>query len=581
MCYFREYHFVTGNRDESSDSDDSSNNWAYADDYVENKFLLAKSPPIPRQRIREKEKSKNLRLLVNKDFSFVEKKQTMNSGETNNASNSFSSPNSSSSDLTKPNLSHRKRHEGARSLKTLRRHDRDEKHFAPSLVMHEQGQHKPSSLEYESSNRFLSLDSKPSIRKNATSFTNSLSSQLLSRKNASVKESECPKERLEFFNTFSMLINLGSTKREKPKETKLVPYTRQGSTEQELWTNQCSDLIWLGLQAYLSDRTLNQEDEHLYEQRDVVASVIYEITTFKAKPRDIEAQNNSGMCWLQERVQDQFSALQQVSELLTRLDAVESLYPTRRALGRQHSSYLAEEFRLRLDALQLWMNIVQELNYKLEVMAQVLLVDSLQIVCWPGCSNDHHKLHVVCSRYSSCAVNFSFTEDEDNDSYCSLEDLGALSVGTDDHPVRSSIKNREEGSSHSIQIDDRKKNVHFNVSELSSPMSSSPDNHDIGLVHDASTPMKPTPGRPLGTFSSGSSSAVFDLNSRTSVYRHFVERSLKRSGMRKLLLLLKDLLESTLLRTRQALIGCIENDSDYGEQHVWKALGREVDIFRK
>jgi mitogen-activated protein kinase kinase kinase 4 len=459
----------------------------------------------------------------------------------------------------------------ARNLKTLRVYNRDEKHFVP--VQLEQGVHKPSNFEYESASRFLSLDSRPSIRRAPAASTHLRNAQLLPRKSTSLKESECPKDRLEFYNTFSMLINLGSTKREKPRESKLIPYARQGSYEQEVWTNQCSDLIWLGLQAYISDRSLNQQDEFFIQQRDVVPSVIQEILCFKAKPRVIvDEELDDNICRLQQRVQEQRDVLKQVSDVLTQLDAVECLYPTRRALGKQHLLYVSDEFRQRLDALQLWMNIVHELTYKLEVMADVLLVEALQFVCWPGKTNKFSSVHVVCSRQASCPLNpFSHANDDDSDSFCSAGD-SFPSTSIDDG-CASSMQNKSGGNDERVNSNDNKRSVHFN---LLSPSSSSPDTNADMEPTNASTPLKPTPGRQLGTFVLGTSSAVFDLNSRTSVYRHFVERSLKRSGMRKLLLSLKNLLENTLSRTRQALLGHVGNDFNFSEAHVWSALSREV-----
>lgn len=58
----------------------------------------------------------------------------------------------------------------------------------------------------------------------------------------------------------------------------------QLSKEETLWQSELKDMIWLELQAFLADRSLNEQDVYLCEERKNVASLLNEIANYKFNP---------------------------------------------------------------------------------------------------------------------------------------------------------------------------------------------------------------------------------------------------------------------------------------------------------
>ena len=383
----------------------------------------------------------------------------------------------------------------------------------------------------------------------------------------------CPKDRIMFYKTFSLLINLGNLAR-KEKESKTGPYSRQLSCEQEVWQNKVNDLIWLELQAWYSGRTLKLQDQFLYEERENVTVVLDEVMNFKVTPDDLtgrwtdvvpcgavsESGDNNGIsvvcnesrdsggvtkvspegetsvqnsdpvsrpsdlhrasdsdmagrlgtcldgCMLEcaqtlaEMTTIQKEALVQVSAVLDQLDAVEHLYPTTKALGKDYPLYDTPEFQQRVDTLCLWMNIVKDLGHKLQLMAKVLHVDTIDGLQWP---------------WLDIALN---TQRETKD--CTTV----------------SESNSESDMSVTHMPSDSGKNVRFNLSETSLTDTAAVAND---LQHQTS-------------MNSNCRTSVEDI-CLTHIYRHFVDRTLKKTGMRKLLLRLIRLTSGTLQRAKEAL----------------------------
>ena len=362
---------------------------------------------------------------------------------------------------------------------------------------------------------------------------------------------ECPRDRIMFYKTFLMLINLGNSAR-KEKESKIGPYTRQLSCEQEVWQNEVNDLIWLELQAWYSGRTLRLQDEFLCEEREKVPAVLDEVVSFKvmltgctdtascgensdndgisvvcgdgalivtdaspdAEPRisellrasDVDATSQLERCldgcvWecahaLAETTAAQKEALIQVSGLLDDLGTVEHLYPTTKALGKEYPLYDTAEFRLRVDTLCLWMNVVKDLGHKLQLMAKVLRVDKIDGLQWPWLDGA-----TLCDAVDNATV-------DDTES-----DMSVTSYSTPD-----SVKN-----------------VRFNLSEAS-------------LTDIAANEIQAQ----TSVSSSYRTTSVEDICS-AHIYRHFVDRTLKKTGMRKLLMRLIRLTSGTLQRAKEAL----------------------------
>lgn len=82
-------------------------------------------------------------------------------------------------------------------------------------------------------------------------------------------------KRKDFHETFANLIKLGSVDRQDAKL----------SQEEHTWQTELKDLIWLELQAWQADRTVEQQDKYLYEARHGVSDLLTQIINYKFQPR--------------------------------------------------------------------------------------------------------------------------------------------------------------------------------------------------------------------------------------------------------------------------------------------------------
>lgn len=64
-------------------------------------------------------------------------------------------------------------------------------------------------------------------------------------------------------------------------------------------------------------------------------------------------------------------ALREVEELLTRLEAAESLYPSSQSMASHHPIYRCESFVGRVKAMCLWYNITKHQQLKLQMVGQL------------------------------------------------------------------------------------------------------------------------------------------------------------------------------------------------------------------
>lgn len=124
----------------------------------------------------------------------------------------------------------------------------------------------------ESSSRFMSVKSRPvGCRISAPP------SSFLALNFPKIATTECaPQTRLEFHETFSNLIKLGSNdKQERNTKSMII------SKEEQLWQTEVKDLIWLELQANMADRSLEQQDKFLFAARQNIAELLREIMTYR------------------------------------------------------------------------------------------------------------------------------------------------------------------------------------------------------------------------------------------------------------------------------------------------------------
>lgn len=215
-----------------------------------------------------------------------------------------------------------------------------------------------------------------------------------------------------------------------------------------------------------------------------------------------------------EHLQRQRLAFEQVKRVMELLESVEALYPSLQALQRDYEKYAARDFQGRVQALCLWLNITQDLNQKLRVMATVLGLHDLSRIGWPVFEIPSPR----CSRGNEDENE----EDEENDSTATFT---AESDGED----REIGEEGGEGRAGEGEL-----------SPCLTPKFARLLSEDEFL---------PTAGTGVTDMSGGG--GVF---CPTAIYRPFVDKALKQMGLRKLILRLHKLMDRSLQRVRAALL---------------------------
>lgn len=357
-----------------------------------------------------------------------------------------------------------------------------------------------------------------------------------------------PKDRFDFHHTFTMLISLGNASQKKDISDK---YLRQRSSEQELWRSDLSDMIWLELQARLNGRSVEDQDSVLGAARRGIGKTLQRILDFRiASPAgecDSAATCSSseyseemlkwcqvscvrcGAC-LREAILAQAAALKEITALLQELEAAESLFPTQKALAKEHTVYTTLQFQQQLGTLCLWQNITVDIARKLLLVAKIISIESVEGTPW-SCVD-----LVVLERMAK------IMQEQPTD--CE-EDIDEEEEDNDDDEAEAEEDAEEEGqqsNSGELSVGASKKRVCFNdnATEMGHQVGSNSNSHASNSSVNRSS------------ISSRSSST--ENVSLTSLYRQHVDRTLKKTGLKKLRLRLKELLNPTLQRTRLVLL---------------------------
>ncbi|XP_071112541.1 mitogen-activated protein kinase kinase kinase 4-like [Haliotis cracherodii] len=380
---------------------------------------------------------------------------------------------------------------------------------------------------------------------------------------------ECPKERFDFYNIFSTLINMGSQNK-KDKDRQLAScYKRQLSSEQEMWQNRVNDVIWIELHAWFRFCSLDEAKEHLNFEREKVMAILEEIINFKMVCQDMsdvdddtfhehEVSKTSPVDKLCGRVSPgvsasfqslnltsdmvdcQREALSCVKKLLDDLDDCESLYPTTKAFAKENDLYASEQFNQRVKSLCLWLNITRDLCHKMKLLGRVLGVQNVHGLDWPMIDYESPRAsESACVSQRPSIPNILETVPSDSDADDEAEEAAG------------------GGKQFLSPTDDCKKVKFVGVyegDEKSSRPESPCINENTLPPLGTSTPMKRGNIGSFATSISRESSEVSleELN-KTSVYRHYVDKCLKKMGMQKLVIRLRDVLDRSLQRAREAL----------------------------
>ncbi|XP_041030274.1 mitogen-activated protein kinase kinase kinase 4 isoform X1 [Carcharodon carcharias] len=368
----------------------------------------------------------------------------------------------------------------------------------------------------------------------------------VSRPTRQTSRTDCPADRLKFFETLRLLLKLTSVSKRKEKEQR-----GQENTSYEL--NRSNELIWLELQAWHASRSICDQDVYLYTARQAVPDIINDILNFKVNYGNLcackgdghvdaagedeifeqktECVRTSGTHVFghndyQEHLHCQRVAFEQVKSIMELLESVEALYPSLQALQKDYERYAAKDFQSRVQALCLWLNITKDLNQKLNLMRTVLGIEKLPNIGWP-------VFEIPSPRPSGA----SEPNEEDNSENCSqtcpLENEEEQChedevTGLENNKEHSACRRKEEVHVHFQPLDVFPKKFERSVSE---DEASFMGNQSADCLPDTS----------------------FNRNCQTSIYRPFVDKALKQMGLRKLIMRLHKLMDGSLQRTRIAL----------------------------
>ncbi|XP_026079392.1 mitogen-activated protein kinase kinase kinase 4 isoform X3 [Carassius auratus] len=352
------------------------------------------------------------------------------------------------------------------------------------------------------------------------------------RPHRQTSRTDCPADRLKFFETLRLLLKLTSmSSKKKEKE--------QRGLDNTAIMGQNKEVIWLELQAWHARRNVAEQDLYLYTARQAIPDIINEVLHFKVDysslavlesivlveesnfcPGETNCRNDpfsfstcstswgeidaaapfSSVLDCREHLQRQRVAFDQVKWVMSLLESVEALYPSLQTLQKDYEKYAARDFQGRVQALCLWLNITQDLNQKLRVMGTVLGLRDLSRIGWPifeipspRCSRGNEDDEVDEDETESTAT---FTADNDGDER-------TLSEATSDGEQ----------------------------SPCSTPKFSRLLSEEEFLPRDNDTCYCPT-----------------------AIYRPFVDKALKQMGLRKLILRLHKLMDRSLQRSRTALL---------------------------
>ncbi|XP_061083846.1 mitogen-activated protein kinase kinase kinase 4 isoform X2 [Conger conger] len=395
----------------------------------------------------------------------------------------------------------------------------------------------------------------------------------LARTHRQTSRTDCPADRLKFFETLRLLLKLtsmSSKKKERERE--------QRGLENTGFLGQNNEVIWLELQAWHARRSVSDQDLYLFTARKAIPDIISEVLHFRVDYRSMSgppveapatdarggftghllgmAAGRLGGCEgatagadgafsgcesetggerlgegegegaedpstplggapdCREHLQRQRLAFEQVKRVMELLESVEALYPSLQTLQKDYEKYAAPDFQARVQALCLWLNITQDLNQKLRIMGTVLGLRDLSRLGWP-------VFDIPSPRCSRGNEDDDEDEDDENDSTATFT--------ADSDPEEGQGEGEGEGDGESSPCLTPKLARLLSEDELLMAAG--------GGAQEATAPLE-----------GGSRYCP------TSIYRPFVDKALKQMGLRKLILRLHKLMDRSLQRSRAALL---------------------------
>uniref|UniRef100_A0A8C3XTE6 Mitogen-activated protein kinase kinase kinase 4 n=1 Tax=Chelydra serpentina TaxID=8475 RepID=A0A8C3XTE6_CHESE len=354
---------------------------------------------------------------------------------------------------------------------------------------------------------------------------------------------DCPADRLKFFETLRLLLKLTSVSKKKDREQ------RGQENTSSVWLNRSNELIWLELQAWHAGRTINDQDLYLYTARQAIPDIINEILTFKVKYESFSCVRNGasfngtsgeghckaahgtsavGYTSYYEHLHRQQASFEQVKRIMELLEYVEALYPSLQALQKDYEKYAAKDFQDRVQALCLWLNITKDLNQKLRIMGTVLGIKNLSDIGWP-----------VFEIPSPQPSKDNDPEDEEDGREAEVKESSGICIEESEDEEQISEENVEELRQAIKNNFTNKPNFDFQLQDHFSrklDRLESEDDLACWVIPECSA------------------EAGCSRHCLTSIYRPFVDKALKQMGLRKLILRLQKLMYGSLQRARMALV---------------------------
>jgi len=394
---------------------------------------------------------------------------------------------------------------------------------------------------------------------------------------------DCPDDRYDFYRTFSTLIRLGNAPK-KEKEPRggggsflsSNPYSRQMSSEQELWQTHLCDLIWFELQAYINVRTNKDQDDFLCEARNGIDSTLDRVMSFSASI--VDSANNqiptngipdecfcstwqsgySGAC-LRQVIRRHCAVSKMVMSVLDDIEYAESLYPTQKALAVEHPVYAENKFQQRIATLCLWMTITRDIAHKIKLMSEITHISDESLVGTTWCCVNLHSLKTLLLGYSDKDVCTA------DDVHSAADDDAAGSDEVTEAVDSAASSDCSQALSVPPNVVQRQRSVHFEDEQGHAPDQQSRSENQDDQVH-----LPDQLSRSESRHSRASQRSSTEVT-QTSVYRLYVDTLLKKTGLRKLRARLKELLDTTLQRARLALLPASYN-SQPGVSNISKVL---------
>lgn len=161
----------------------------------------------------------------------------------------------------------------------------------------------------------------------------------------SVEQLQIPenRERLEWHSMLASVLKGDVVKQEKQR---LI-----GTTEQK-GDRAFNNEIWIGVRAKICGRTVTAQARLVEDGRANIGPLVEEIISFQ-----IKGETEVGK-----------PPMQQVQDIVGKIERCESLYPTRLALESANSRAASEQFQASCDAVIAWHNTTELINTELSIL---------------------------------------------------------------------------------------------------------------------------------------------------------------------------------------------------------------------